>query len=360
MLIPNSHCQESDEVIEIILAVEHAFCDGISIGHLGHELLLAIGAVSCGADPSTVLGPPLQWQPAMEDLTAETVGGGGLLGLFRRGWLILSLIRMASGAVPVTAFPRADTDSGVESTSTTSFQHVELTREETLTFMAACRKHHVTVTAAVGAVQLQALTAYIAAHDSRLGKPESGLPVATVWGADTRRWYNPQLAQDHVSFHVGGIPAFTAQTKDANVWELAAAAREHLVRMTEARIPLAIALIVGSMYEAEAHAGPQKPPVDKPPLPFTTSVSSWGRMPFLEVYGTTSDDDSVEAGGWVLDAVVPVVNMSYTPFPLSLVVTSAGRLTVALLGGQPMVTQTCLQALHNEILLRLRHMANDQ
>jgi hypothetical protein len=376
LVTPEKASLDGNHTVEIILAVEHAFCDGISIGHLGHELLLAVGASSID-DDGTVLGPPLLWSESMEDLAMETTGGWGPISILRRIWLVLQLIRMASGTPKVAMFPRADEGAGVSETTlcTTAQEHAELTNDETSAFIAACRNHGVTVTSAVGAVQLQTAADIITAQrsaDSVVGD-KMGIPLAvgTVWGAETRQWYKPSpLPQHHVAFHVGGIPAFSASfggpttilteaggTVDTMsteyLWILAAAARRHLVRMTEASIPLAIALVVSSMYTATAVLGPRVMPFEeKARPPFTTSVSSWGLMPFLHTYEHADDL-------WTLDAVIPVVNMSYTQFPISLVTTAAGKLTVTLLAGTPAVSRLALRELRDGMLLRLRVMSLD-
>lgn len=355
----------------LLLTVEHSVCDGMSISRLGHELLETVTKAASGAAPAELTMPRLEWSPSVESLARATVGGWGPIGFLKRMKLIFGMHGVMDKH-PSAHFPSDETIAAADMADVcdTAFEYVTLTREETGSLFRNCKANGVTVTAAVGAAQLHAVAEIIAAandkRDARADADGGGLqPVTTVWGADTRRWYSEKHADHHVSYHVGGISAYamlgygagdgsggdgggdnnkgvTSTGTDA-LWDQAKACRAHLKKGVETRSPIGIALVMGAMYNSSA----KEPSVFPHPGGFTTSVSSWGNLPFTRTYG----------GHWTLEGAVPVVNMSHTPFPCSLVSTAAGELTVTLLAATPVIARSDLRRLHDGILARLRWMA---
>ena len=78
----------------------------------------------------------------------------------------------------------------------------------------------------------------------------------------------------------------------------------------------------------------------------STSISSWGVLPFKPTYGS-----------WSLVTARPSVNMSHGRLPITLVSTVNGELTVTILAPSPAYSHESLDAIRAGLVERLSYMA---
>jgi len=241
----------TDVDTDVVLVCNHAFCDGISLSWVAHELLLVLGD---GAELA-----PLPLPPAIETCAHRSIGNA-----FMRMFAMVKLGMTMGKPTPCAMFPVSDKSIPfleLHATADTVTLYADLDVTNTAALSAACRSHGVTITAAVWAALVQAVEVLVSeAHDlDDMDERGAPLPIRVHCGADTRRRYVPALAPNLLSYHVAGVPTpkvvfgdeeGEALRSPAGLWTLAARAKSLWTQALQKGLTNAFCLVLGRMYSA--------------------------------------------------------------------------------------------------------------
>ena len=192
---------------EILLVMDHAWCDGLSITNLASELLEHLAVV----DP--IAKDALSVQAPLEVLAVERYGGGVMSYLRRVKDMIQFLVpiirtgeacKFPLGNSDATPMPAKDMGDCVVKTYTKVLPVKGL--------LKACKAKGVTVGVAVAAATCASVSRAVvnAGHES--GKRR---PVAISLAADMRRRFSPILDEHHLGFYVSALHSYFADVDDA-------------------------------------------------------------------------------------------------------------------------------------------------
>ncbi|UJR23820.1 hypothetical protein I4U23_026796 [Adineta vaga] len=284
----------------------------------------------------------LDWPSTMETAIQNSLSMfGRVLSLTR---FIVSMIyirstnRLSFARIPLATidFPLSD----LVNHSHTEMCYSSLNKEDTQKLVEKCRQKGVTVTSAVSAAILCAL--------STLAKSEENQTTLLNFsiGADTRRRCIPPIPNHELRYHVSGIMSFTLPTSDIpntteDTWELAKNFAQHMKSCVDVGQTLALGLIMGKLYQKTLAE------INLKELP-TSGVSSWGVLPFNEQYGQ-----------WKLMGMTPFVNMNRGAMPFTTIQTVNGILSVMYVGTDPVIPMNILESLRDYTTKRLDQMIND-
>ncbi|CAF2402646.1 unnamed protein product [Rotaria sp. Silwood2] len=318
---------------EVVFICEHSISDGLSLSTVAHELLIALGS-----DDENVLGDSLNWPITMEKSIRESLSTSEIFFAISR--LMLSAIYLRLTSMPTARVPFGRVDFTLNDMVT--YCHTEaaygmLNKEETKQLIERCHQEKVTVTSAVSAAILCAVSQLVIIDDGQ----ETVLNVAI--NADTRRRCVPAVPNHDLSYHVSCIMPFVIPRRDIpttpdGMWELARTFGHHVITAIDAGQILACGLIsekiVNKVLDStNVSASP------------TCNISSWGLLPFRERYGP-----------WELTGMNPFINQIRGESPFIIFQTVNGTLTIVVVGHDPVIPLQTTENLRDITMDTLRHM----
>lgn len=240
--------QKSSAASALIVTCEHAFCDGQSLSHLCHDILLNLSTttvVGFGAHPSKepVWGPSFESACGANDDTPER------LELRTK---CMALVRPPTPENMPAGFPSRFPESNARQLveidgSTTRRQEIQLSASQFTILLTKCRERKTTVTGALLAALAQASADTVSRPKGIDGRSLSDtLRVAVSCAVDTRRLYAEPIQSSELAYHVSGVPAFTADVsalttdvaKHEFLWEQAVASRQKIEEALALGTPL--------------------------------------------------------------------------------------------------------------------------
>ena len=364
---------------DVVLVCEHAFCDGVSLGHAMHVLLnglaLADGAadsaagagagagaggavatsaaagvpLTASADADTTSTPP--WPPSLEALALHCTGVlQQLADEAATATLRLRMWRARRRPTPTLHVPcsTAIAPGTRADVCRTATMRTFLTPADTAALLSACRRRAVTVTAAATSALLQACSECItAASGDCLEADRHPLPGAVSCGfaVDLRRHSGTAVPGTSLSYMVAATPSYVAPPSVAAgsgasaLWQSASLVRADVLQALRRGLPRKVALMLGHAYKSMLRTDP---PVASAS---TVSVSSWGVLPLRGSYG-----------GFRVARAAPIVNLNIAPAPVCFLSTTAGVLCVSVAAPTPMFEHALLHTLASRTAELLRAM----
>ncbi|CAF3372499.1 unnamed protein product [Rotaria sp. Silwood1] len=324
---------DNDAPREVVIICEHSICDGVSLSAIAHELLIALGS-----DDENILGDTLNWPITMEKSIRESLSTFEMFAVVSR--LILSTIYLHMTTMPTARIPFGRVDFTLNDMVTychTEIAYGMLNKKETGQLIERCHQEKVTVTSAVSAAILCAVSLLVITADGQ----ETVLNVAI--NADTRKRCVPTVPNHDLSYHVSCIMPFVMSTRDIpttskEIWELARTFGHHVVTAVDAGQVLASGIIaekvVNKVFDSASLATSP-----------TCNLSSWGLLPFHERYGP-----------WELTGMNPIINQIRGDSPLVIFQTVNGTLTIAIIGHDPVIPLQIMENLRDVTMDKLRYM----
>jgi len=262
--------EDTDNVCDIMVMMEHAFCDGISLSLFCHELLCLVSG-----DPERMPSmKPLPWQAPLEVLSARG----------NDQWIkeTLSWSKAQMKSLMSTRLKKRGSNKQNISKLLQVFDDYD-----TKTLVLHCKKNNTSVTAAVSTAVADAI-AYVC--DSK----QSDKYVVMQLAADLRRQYNDTIDDAHLFCHAGAIGACAVNTNGdlsaEGLWKAARTLRSDVVAsMGQVR---GGSQLLGVVYSSEDFINDY---VRQAP---SCSLTSWGVLPFRSHYGK-----------WTLTMQRPCVNI---------------------------------------------------
>ncbi|CAF1192295.1 unnamed protein product [Adineta steineri] len=316
---------------EIVVICEHSVCDGLSLSNVTHELLIALAG-----ENDSIFQKSLNWPITMETAIQQSLSFISRVTMLGR-FILAAIYSRTTNKLPIARIPLAD----IINYSHTEASYGVLNKEETQKLVEKCRRQGVTVTSAVGAAMLCAVSTVVKSKEENRS---TALHLAL--GADTRRRCIPPIPNHDLTYHVSGMMSFVMPTEDIpitaeGIWELAKIFGCHTKSCIDAGQILALGMIMGKIFQKTL--GP--PNFDEHP---TCGVSSWGILPFREQYGR-----------WQLEAMTPFVNMNRTVMPFTTIQTVNGILTFMFVGTDPIIPISILETLRDGTMQKLHQMIDD-
>jgi hypothetical protein len=190
-------------VTAVMLTIEHAFCDGVSIA-VATQLLLTLLA-----QPSSAMAAltTTVWPAAFEPSCAPK-GWFPLLKKMGRIKKMLAFGRPSGSAQFPSLNPTATTYQ-LAQTAHVDVIHVDVPVGEFAALKSLCKRHHTTVTGAVTAAILQGCAVVLPQCSTSdavgINTADGSVLVSIACGADTRKLYRPPLPGDALCYHVSGV-----------------------------------------------------------------------------------------------------------------------------------------------------------
>ncbi|MCA9537664.1 MAG: hypothetical protein KC620_02175 [Myxococcales bacterium] len=341
------HAFVGEEHTDIVLVLDHAFCDGMSVAVLGHRLLGALGAL----EPNGTLAPDdpdAVAQPLALPLSVA-LAGRGVRPRLQQIWRIIRFLttQLILHRDPIP-FPVADATvppAEIAAKTGTHLCMAELDASVTARLLARCRAERTTISAIVTAAMI------LESDERHAERPIEALPSAggvyarpwygVSWAVDMRRRRVPPMGSEPLSYQVGSARQFmrsaaalrAGEGRGAAIWQMARDADVHLQTRLAAGDAHAIAALIPHVYAR--------------PLPYrgmaTIALSNWGVLPIEARYG------AIEVRG-----AQPIVNQRHFRMPLCLASTFQGRLRLSVQFAAPVIAPEPAQAMAEGLVQRLR------
>ena len=319
---------------EIIIICEHCICDGLSISAIAHELLLALSE-----ENGSMFKKSFDWPMSMETAIESTVSRLKRITILSK-FLAAVTYQQMTVMRKLTRIPYENINFEVRNAHEHCHSEAfydSLTKAESRTLFDKCHRQGVTVTSAISAAILRAMSTIVNDKNGYL---------AHFTTADLRRRYVPPMANNILSYQMGVTDTFyfpvnEIPTNSTEIWNLARIYGQHIKHSIDAADAFASGMITGKVYEKEE--GPLNPTGV-----LTCGISNWGRLTFHEQYGR-----------WKLEGITPAGNLVRSFTPLAIVFTINDVLTIGQGGPVPLFSSNILQQLQNDTMQHLREMINN-
>ncbi|UJR18061.1 hypothetical protein I4U23_004961 [Adineta vaga] len=319
---------------EVVIMCEHAICDAQCLSNAAHELLQILSD-----ETGHACEQPLPWSATIEDAIRNSLSAVNRAFVVSR-FIFSAIYTHMKNRLPIARVPFDEVNFDINEID--KYCHSEivygvLNKEMTAKLLARCRRERVTVTSAVISAVLSATARVVPVKDGQDTIMNIGL------SADARRRYVPPIPSHDMGYHASNIEPFGLRVSAApktpeDLWQLAQTYAQHMNACVNAGQIFAVGLIAGKIV------GKLMGPINMAYIP-TSSMSSWGVLPFVEQYGP-----------WQLTAMTPFLNVRRWAAPFIVIQTVNGVLTMMFSGASPIIPASVLIALRDRCMDALQQM----